>query len=189
MLRLKELRLSKGLSQADIAKQLGVTQQAYANYERGAREADYETLKKLSKLFGCSVDYILDYSDVRQEINADELFERFSEAYKKQTGQTPTKYSMLGVSDLTHDEVDSLFCKNSEGLNDNTIKKLAKALNITVDYLLGRTDDPSSASTKPDEELLRAQISTFGDPREYSEEELSEIKTFLRFVKQKREEK
>ena len=59
MIRLKILRTEKGYSQKDIAQLLGITQQAYANYERGARQADYDTLNKLADIFGVSVDYIL----------------------------------------------------------------------------------------------------------------------------------
>ena len=63
MTRMKELRTEKGLSQKDVASSLGITQQAYANYERMARQADYETLKKLSAIFDCSIDYLLGTSD------------------------------------------------------------------------------------------------------------------------------
>ena len=59
MLNLKSARLAKGLNQQDVANYLGISQPAYANYERGARQADYETLKKLSDYFGVSVDYLL----------------------------------------------------------------------------------------------------------------------------------
>ena len=59
MNNLKSLRTVKGLSQKDVATHLGITQQAYANYERESRQADYETLKKLSEIFNVTVDYIL----------------------------------------------------------------------------------------------------------------------------------
>ncbi|MDY3927996.1 MAG: LexA family transcriptional regulator [Clostridia bacterium] len=63
MTRLKKIRTEKGLSQQEVANYLGITQQAYANYERMARQADYDTLKKLSEFFNCSIDYILGNSD------------------------------------------------------------------------------------------------------------------------------
>lgn len=58
----KILRKEKGFSQAEIAKSLGITQQAYANYERGVREADYDTLAKLAKLFDTSIDFLLGHT-------------------------------------------------------------------------------------------------------------------------------
>lgn len=74
MLRMKELRLKKNMSQSDVAKVLGITQQAYANYEREARQADYATLKELSELFGCTIDYLLG-RDQEQEKSLDEQLE------------------------------------------------------------------------------------------------------------------
>ena len=59
MLRLKELRNNKGLSQAAIAERFGITQQAYANYERGTRQSDYDTLNKLADYFNVTTDYLL----------------------------------------------------------------------------------------------------------------------------------
>lgn len=63
MIKLKALRIEKGLNQQDVADFLGISQPAYANYERQAREADYETLKKLSTFFGVSIDYLLGKED------------------------------------------------------------------------------------------------------------------------------
>ena len=59
----KSLRKTNNLSQAEVAKKLGITQQAYANYERGVRQADYETLSKLSAIFDVSIDYLLGRTD------------------------------------------------------------------------------------------------------------------------------
>lgn len=59
MKNLKELRAAKGYTQVEVAEMLGVTQQAYANYERGVREADYASLLQLAEIFNVSVDYLL----------------------------------------------------------------------------------------------------------------------------------
>ncbi len=61
MLRLKELRGNK--TQDYTAKQLGLTQRSYQNYESGSRQADYETLIKMAKYFNVSVDYLLGITD------------------------------------------------------------------------------------------------------------------------------
>ena len=59
MNNLLQLREEKKISQEDIAKILGVTRQAYSRYERGERELNYTSLKKLSKFFDVSIDYLL----------------------------------------------------------------------------------------------------------------------------------
>lgn len=64
MIRLKELRSEMGLSQASVAERLGITQQAYANYEREVRQPDLEMLLKISTLFNVSVDYLLGKTNI-----------------------------------------------------------------------------------------------------------------------------
>lgn len=59
MERLIELRKQQNLTQQDMARILGISRQAYSNYELGNREADYTTLKKLSNYFNVTIDYLL----------------------------------------------------------------------------------------------------------------------------------
>lgn len=60
MKRLFTLRKEKGLTQKDVAEELGISRQAYANYESGNREPDISTLRHLSEYFGVSIDVLLD---------------------------------------------------------------------------------------------------------------------------------
>lgn len=59
MNNLKNLRIGKGVSQQAVAEYLGMSRQAYSNYENGNREPDFETMLKIGEYFSCSVDYIL----------------------------------------------------------------------------------------------------------------------------------
>ena len=58
-IRLRELRTNMKLTQADVAKFLKVSTQAYNFYETGKREPDNETLQKLASFFDVSIDYLL----------------------------------------------------------------------------------------------------------------------------------
>lgn len=58
MNRIKELRKANHMTQAELAKKLGVTPQAVGAYERGDRGVNKETLDKLSEIFGRSAGYI-----------------------------------------------------------------------------------------------------------------------------------
>ena len=59
MIRLKELRKLKAVSQEKVAQNIGVSQRSYAYYENGQHIADYVTLIKLSKYFGVTIDYLI----------------------------------------------------------------------------------------------------------------------------------
>ncbi len=61
--RLKKLRESRGLTHTQVAEYLGITRQAYTNYENGDREIKTETLRKLVDFFNTSADYLLGTTD------------------------------------------------------------------------------------------------------------------------------
>ena len=62
-LRLKELRLENGYTQAFIAEKLNIKQNTYSQYEMSLREISIESLCKLAELYDTSVDYILGLTD------------------------------------------------------------------------------------------------------------------------------
>ena len=64
MNRIKEIRMKKGISQSDLAKKLGTTQQALSLYERGKREPKLKTWQKLANFFNVPVTYLQGLSDV-----------------------------------------------------------------------------------------------------------------------------
>lgn len=59
MINLKKYRESRGLSQAAVARELGISRQTYNNYELGKRQADYEMLLKLAEFFCTTVEQLL----------------------------------------------------------------------------------------------------------------------------------
>ena len=58
-IRLRELRLAKGLTQKEVATAINVSPQSYGYYENWVNKPDPETLIKLADLFECSIDYLL----------------------------------------------------------------------------------------------------------------------------------
>ena len=59
--RLKALREDRDLSQAEVAKVLGISQVTYSQYERGARELHMDQFKCLCEFYNVSADYILGF--------------------------------------------------------------------------------------------------------------------------------
>ncbi|WP_276351490.1 helix-turn-helix domain-containing protein [Cohnella caldifontis] len=57
--RLRELRLSRNISQEEVARHIGITRSAYSHYEINNRQPVYETLIKLAAFFDVSIDYML----------------------------------------------------------------------------------------------------------------------------------
>lgn len=94
--RLKKLRKDTGLTQVDVASKLGISQQAYASWERGIKKPTQENLVKLSKILNVSVDYLLGNTENKQtsdvleniellfRINSKGLTEEEKEIFKKE---------------------------------------------------------------------------------------------------------
>lgn len=71
---LQKLRSDNLWSQAQLAKQIGVSSSQIANYEMGRRLPSLETLITISRVFGVSTDYLLGLRDEdRQMLDISDL--------------------------------------------------------------------------------------------------------------------
>lgn len=61
--RIKELRISKNLSQMQLAQKLNISQSAIAKWELGKTEPTASALIIMSKFFNETTDYILGLED------------------------------------------------------------------------------------------------------------------------------
>ena len=61
--RLKELRIEKGLTQIELAKQLNLDKSTIAKYETYKIEPSITMLKQFCKFFNVSADYLLGLED------------------------------------------------------------------------------------------------------------------------------
>lgn len=61
--KLRELRISMGINQKEIAKMLNIDRSTYGKYETGDSSPDYDKLTKLADYFNVTIDYLLGRSD------------------------------------------------------------------------------------------------------------------------------
>lgn len=57
--KIKELRLSHGLTQVELAERLNVTKQCVSNWENSNIQPSVDMLVKIAKHFSVSTDYLL----------------------------------------------------------------------------------------------------------------------------------
>ncbi len=62
-MRLKEIRKQNGLSAEALAKEIGVTQAAVANWENNRRSMNVETLIRLAEVLGCTPNDLLGFGE------------------------------------------------------------------------------------------------------------------------------
>lgn len=59
MLRLREARKAKGLTQVEVSRIIGISQNGYSDWETGKNRVDARSLGRLSELYGVTVNYLL----------------------------------------------------------------------------------------------------------------------------------
>lgn len=63
MIRLRELRVEKTVTQQEIADKIGVSRQVYANWENEINQPDLKMFSLLADFFGVTADYLLGRTD------------------------------------------------------------------------------------------------------------------------------
>lgn len=92
--RLKSLRKQAGLTQVDVAEELGISQPAYASWERGVKKPTQDNLVKIAQILNVSVDYLVGNSEEKPDeldniellfrMNSKGLTEEEKEIFKKE---------------------------------------------------------------------------------------------------------
>lgn len=100
---IEELRKAKGISQKEAAAAIGVTQATYSTYERGRTEPPVEILVRMSYLFDCPVDILVQrnrlYRDASEALKQAEQYRaeiaQIEAALMEQDGNNETAKAML----------------------------------------------------------------------------------------------
>jgi transcriptional regulator with XRE-family HTH domain len=85
MNRVRELRLSRGMTQEDLGKILNVQKSAVSKYEKGRVPLGEDVLSKIAAHFGVSTDYVLGADEATPTLLGDPLLlgHHDDEAYKE----------------------------------------------------------------------------------------------------------
>ncbi len=167
--RLIELRNKKKVMSKDIALCIGVSKQAFSQYEKQQSTPSADILLAIADYFEVSLDYLTgrtdnkymqnDYNDLsyvkeesapyisssknfKQGIIADIDFDNFSKRLKKLRTTNNLTLSQLGnYIGVTKSTVGNL--ENGEIPSLEIILSIAEYFNISLDYLLSRTNNPN----------------------------------------------
>lgn len=92
--RLKELRKKADFTQVEVAEKLGISQPAYASWERGVKKPTQENLVKIAQVLNVSVDYLVGNSEEKSDeldniellfrMNSEGLTDEEKEIFKKE---------------------------------------------------------------------------------------------------------
>ncbi|HEL1991953.1 TPA: helix-turn-helix transcriptional regulator [Streptococcus suis] len=129
--RIKDFRLSRNMTQKELAKRIGMGDTTIANYEKGFRSPKKDTLFDLADVFGVSID---DLFPQRTPTAPDSLLTEISDKVVQLT--EPNQKNVLRYSS------DLLDKQNTVTYSKNTVNEL-QATYHTYNYY----DQPASAGT------------------------------------------
>lgn len=89
-LKLKQARINSGITQENIARQLGVSRQTVSNWERGVFYPDIVSIIRLSEIYDISLDNLL-----KGDANIMHQLEKSTDTVK-----SVKKLILLGAADL-----------------------------------------------------------------------------------------
>ena len=130
MKKLFELRKKENFTQSQMAKILNVSQQAYARYEKGEREPDFDTLIRIANYFCVTLDYLLGRTNEKTTTITAPIFldiEKLKQI-KKEKGFTFKEISSLSGVPLR--TIEDMFAGRTKPRID-TVEAIEKALGIT----------------------------------------------------------
>ncbi|MBE5966983.1 MAG: helix-turn-helix domain-containing protein [Lachnospiraceae bacterium] len=88
--RIKERRLSSGLTLLQVAEEIGIKEATMQRYESGEiKNIKHETIEKLAKIFNCSPEYLMGWSDREKRLSTyydavnKKIFEKTIAAHKE----------------------------------------------------------------------------------------------------------
>lgn len=67
-MKLKDIRMSRSLTQKTVADAIGCSAVVYSRYETGEREPSIDTLVHLANFFGVSLDFLIGREDVSPSV-------------------------------------------------------------------------------------------------------------------------
>ena len=133
---LKRLRIERGLTQQQVGEKLGITKQAYSQWESGKHTPRFETIKKLADILGVTTDQITeDYAQTYDDSETDSFTERLKELRKEKGLNQIEIANYFGTSQPAYQAWES----GRRTPAQKSLEKLAKFFNVSVSYLLGET--------------------------------------------------
>ena len=142
--RIVELRKKRGLTQAELARSIGISRSALSLYEIEKREPDIDTLGKLSTLFEVPVGYILGKEqEITDYANYTMDTPEFALDFKMRirdllAEQKMSEEEFAERAGFNYQEKDSYLYGNRIPSIEDLIK-IAGALSVSTDYLLNIT--------------------------------------------------
>lgn len=177
---IKYFRELKHLSQAKLAKQIGVSQRNVSYYESGDHIPPADVLKKLAFIFGISVDELVGTKKVNSDGNCKNYYYEEGLAnwnIRKKADEQGLSYDdVLNKTCIDKNRFDLLWYGNMQPSAEDLIR-FSEVLNVSIDYLL---DNSQRERITTEEEIILLYY------RKFPEEIMDLLNAFCTLTKKDR---
>jgi len=191
--RIKALRKENNMTLRELSKKIGISVSFLSDIENGRSNPSLERLKDIAEGLGTTVSYLLGENDKTKTLNNE--FSKRLKKLRKEKGLTQEELAQ--ALNITRSAL-SLYEIGKRDPDTETLRKIAGFFNVSVDYLLGRTDirNPESSFSSLDEKIAQIMkelgpevTMQFYDLKGMSEEEKENLIIFLQGLKARRQQK
>ena len=150
--RVKALRSAQGLTQAQLAENVGVSMNVISNIERGYSGAKTANLDKIAAYFNVPTDYLIGRTNVRFQGNRKAAV--FPERLKSLMEQNHiTKEDLYDSMDLSEESISGIISGDVQP-NIEQMASIASSMGTTIDYLVGATGYSASVRCEDEQDII-----------------------------------
>ncbi len=140
--RLIDLREEKDLLKKQVAKDIGVAESVYSQWENGKLSISTKRLNELANYFKVNIDYLVGLSDMRQRIKSSDDINIQLVSTKLKEIRKSLKFTMRELANKFNTTSSTI--SNYENAKFLILSpfliELSKCSNYSIDWILGRSE-------------------------------------------------
>lgn len=143
MYRLEKLRDEKDLLKKEVAKDIGVVESVYSEWENGTLSIPTKRIYQLANYFEVNIDYIFELTDKRKRINSDKNINVLKAASRLKLVRKELKFTMRDLAKELNTSASAI-CNYENGkflILSPFLIQICKTYGYSTDWVLGRSDE------------------------------------------------
>ena len=138
--KLRTLRISKNITQEEIAKNLNVKRSTYTNWENARTEIPLDILNKIAIYYKVSLDYIFNFNNKKSFYNKDLDYDILATNLNTYLKEHNLKIEALAIDVSTTVSTIWAYLHSKVHIRTTYLYLICEVNNLSADYLLGRVD-------------------------------------------------
>lgn len=143
MYRLEKLRDEKDLLKKEMAKDMGVVESVYSEWENGTLSIPTKRIYQLANYFEVNIDYIFELTDKRKHVISDKNIDVLKVAARIKMVRKELKFTMRELAKELNTSASAI-CNYENGkflILSPFLIQICKTYGYSIDWVLGRSEE------------------------------------------------